>query len=128
MSGKFITLILAASVAVTGLSAAPAKAADRDLAIALATVAGVAVIGAAIHDSKKNKRRAAAHTHARPVYGAHHRRHVAQRKNFKPHRGYHPGRKAHHRHTHDHRAVRHSHRGHSRPQHGYSGRPYRHAN
>ena len=112
MSRKFMTLIMAASLAVTGLSSAPAQASDRDLAVALAAVAGVAVIGAAIHDSKKNKRRAAAHTHARPVYGAHHRGHVAQRHKYRPAPAYRHGYHPHHRHVHERRAVRRPHRGH----------------
>ncbi|WP_138935671.1 hypothetical protein [Roseovarius arcticus] len=59
MSGKFISFIVAASIAVTGMTAAPAQASDRDLARALAAIAGVAIIGAAVHDSRKDKRHAA---------------------------------------------------------------------
>lgn len=88
MSGKFISLIIAASVAVTGLTAAPAQASDRDLARALAAIAGVAVIGAVIHESNKKKKRkkeAAQRQH----YNNHgyntHRPHRAKPK-AKPHR------------------------------------------
>ncbi len=59
MSGKFISIIIAASIAVTGITASPAQADERDLARALAAIVGVAVIGAAVQDSRNDKRYAA---------------------------------------------------------------------
>ena len=52
MHRKFITLILAASMAVTGLSAAPARADAEDAAQVIAGVAAIAILGAAIAKSK----------------------------------------------------------------------------
>ncbi len=126
MAGKFITLILATSIAVTGLTAAPARAADRDLALALGALVGVAVIGAAIHDAKKkDRRRAAAQQHARPKYGAHrpHRAHKQKRS-----RGYQQGYNDHRREVQERRSERRSHRRDRRPQYGYSARPFNFGN
>lgn len=53
MHRKFITLIVAAAVAVTGLTA-PARADGQDVARALAGVAALAIIGKIIHDSNKD--------------------------------------------------------------------------
>ncbi len=125
MAGKFITLILAASIAVTGLTAAPARAADRDLALALGALVGVAVIGAAIHDAKKkDRRRAAAVQHARPKYGAH-RPHKAQKHHGS--RSYQQGYNDHRREMRDRRSEHRGHRRDRRPQYGYSARPYNYA-
>lgn len=53
MSRTFIATILAAAIAVTGFSAAPARAADgEDIAKALAGIAAIAIIGKAIKDSR----------------------------------------------------------------------------
>ncbi|WP_113911012.1 hypothetical protein [Roseovarius dicentrarchi] len=126
MAGKFITLILAASVAITGLTAAPARASDRDLALALGALVGVAVIGAAIHDAKKkDRRRAAARQHPRPQYGTQHRSHRAQKQHRS--RSYQQGYDDHRRKVQDRRAHRRMHRRDQRPQYGYSARPYRRA-
>ncbi|MFT4959894.1 MAG: hypothetical protein ACI92Z_000971 [Paracoccaceae bacterium] len=54
MHRKFITLIIAAAIAVTGFSA-PAHAGNKDVIKALAGLAILGVIGAAIHDSNKNQ-------------------------------------------------------------------------
>lgn len=51
MHRKFITLIVAAAIAVTGFSG-PARAGNKDFARALAGLAALAIIGAAIHDSQ----------------------------------------------------------------------------
>ncbi len=51
---KFIALILAASVVVTGFSAAPARA-DNDVGKIIAGLAVLGLIGAAIHESKKDR-------------------------------------------------------------------------
>lgn len=54
MSRKFIATIVAASIAVTGFGAAPARADDDDVRRALAAILGLAVVGAIIHESKKD--------------------------------------------------------------------------
>ena len=57
MYRKFITTIAAASVALTALGTTPAFAdRDDDLGRALATILGVAVVGAIIHDKTKKKK------------------------------------------------------------------------
>lgn len=57
MYRKFISTIIAASVALTAFGAAPAFAdRDDDLARALAAILGVAVIGSVINDHKKKKK------------------------------------------------------------------------
>ncbi len=58
MYRSFITTIAAASVALTTLGAAPAFAdRDNDLAHALAAIAGIAVVGALIHENKKKRKK-----------------------------------------------------------------------
>ncbi|SLN57569.1 hypothetical protein PEL8287_03094 [Roseovarius litorisediminis] len=57
MYRKFISIVVAASVAVTGLTAAPARAEINDTTKIIAGVAALAIIGAAIADNKKDKRR-----------------------------------------------------------------------
>jgi hypothetical protein len=73
MHRKFIALVLSAALAVTGLSAVPARADDTEKWIAGA--AALAIIGLAIHEeSKKNRKRQAqqqyyynnSHGHAGP--------------------------------------------------------------
>lgn len=53
MHRKFIALILATALAITGLSAAPARA-DGDTARLLAGIAALALIGAAIRDKQRD--------------------------------------------------------------------------
>lgn len=53
MSAKFIAFILSAATAIT-FTAAPARADGEDLARALAAIAGIAIIGKVIHDSRKD--------------------------------------------------------------------------
>lgn len=128
MAGKFIALILAASVAATGMTAAPARAADRDLALALGALVGVAIIGAAIQDAKKDKRYVA----PRRQYGAHHhhhhRAHKGKKHNSRVERAYRQGYNDHRRVVRQRRAERHIQRRDLRPQYGYSARPYRYGN
>lgn len=57
MHRKFITLIVASAMAVTGLSAAPARADAEDAAKVIAGVAALAILGAAIADAKDDKDR-----------------------------------------------------------------------
>ncbi|HKK85131.1 MAG TPA: hypothetical protein VJ942_06370 [Roseovarius sp.] len=55
MHRKFITLVVASAMAVTGLSAAPARADAEDAAKIIAGVAALAILGAAIADAKDDK-------------------------------------------------------------------------
>ncbi|AHD02501.1 hypothetical protein [Leisingera methylohalidivorans] len=50
---KFIALIVAASIAITGFSAAPARA-DEDVAKFIAGMALLGILGAAINDARKD--------------------------------------------------------------------------
>ena len=52
----FISIILAAAIAVTGMTAAPARA-DNDAAKVIAGVAALAIIGAVIAEERKDRRR-----------------------------------------------------------------------
>ena len=52
---KFIALIVAASIAITGFSAAPARA-DEDVAKFIAGMALLGILGAAINDARKDDR------------------------------------------------------------------------
>jgi len=53
---KFIAVILATAVAITGFSAAPARADSDDIAKFIAGAAILGIIGAAINDSKEDRR------------------------------------------------------------------------
>ena len=53
MHREFIAAIISASIAITAFSANSAAAGDRDTANFLAGLAGLAIIGAIIHDSNK---------------------------------------------------------------------------
>lgn len=70
MYRRFIATIAAASIAITALGAAPARADNKDLARALAAIAGIAIVGKIIHDKKKDKERAATRKYPAPVYEA----------------------------------------------------------
>lgn len=72
---KFIALILSLSLAITGISAAPARA-DEDVAKVLAGVALLGILGAAINDARHQDRYTAPvttppHGHGYPQHGAH---------------------------------------------------------
>lgn len=54
MHRKFITLIVATAMAVTGFST-QVRAGEKDFAKALAGLAALAIIGAVVHDKKKDK-------------------------------------------------------------------------
>lgn len=57
---SFISIVLAAAIAVTSVTAAPAQAGGRDDAAKwIAGVAALAIIGAAIADDRRDKKRAA---------------------------------------------------------------------
>ncbi len=52
----FIATIAALAIAITGFSAAPARAGDDDVAKALAVILGLAVVGAAINNRNDDKK------------------------------------------------------------------------
>ncbi|SDO07261.1 hypothetical protein SAMN05216196_103263 [Lutimaribacter pacificus] len=79
MSRKFIATILAGALAVTGLTAAPARADGNDVAKALAGIAAVAIIAKALDDDRKDKARRHAPARAHSVRPDRHRGHVAPR-------------------------------------------------
>jgi hypothetical protein len=54
MSRKFISTVLAASIAVTGFFAAPARAGDDDVAKVIAGMAALFIIGSAIKKSRND--------------------------------------------------------------------------
>ncbi|WP_390911466.1 hypothetical protein [Pseudosulfitobacter sp. SM2401] len=56
MHKKFIATIAAASILITGFAAAPAYAGNDDAKRALAALLGVAIIGAVIHDARKDEK------------------------------------------------------------------------
>lgn len=127
MAGKFITLILAASVAVTGMTVTPARASDRDVMLGLAALAGIAVLGASINDAKRDNRYVAPQRHVQPIYSSRssHKAHKAhkrhKRHNSKAARAYRQGYNDHRRDVRGYRSDRRVHQ----PQYGYSARPYR---
>ena len=70
MHRQFITTIAAASIAITGFSAAPARAGDQDVGAALAAILGLAIVGAVIkdkHDNRKARQQVHPPQHVAPV-------------------------------------------------------------
>ncbi|MEO0402761.1 MAG: hypothetical protein AAF214_10335 [Pseudomonadota bacterium] len=70
MHRQFITTIAAASIAITGFSAAPARAGDQDVGAALAAILGLAIVGAVIkdkHDNRKARQQVHTPQHVAPV-------------------------------------------------------------
>ncbi len=63
---KFIAAVIATAMAITGFSAAPARADSDDIAKFIAGAAILGIIGAAINDSKKDRRRP---PHVEPLPG-----------------------------------------------------------
>ena len=57
MHRKFIATVAAASILITGFAAVPAQANQQDVGRALAAVLGLAIVGAVIHDSQKDKKK-----------------------------------------------------------------------
>ncbi|HAV08941.1 MAG TPA: hypothetical protein DCX13_08695 [Rhodobacteraceae bacterium] len=57
MHRTFIASVLAAALAITGLSSAPAQAGDKDLARFIMGVAAIGVIAAAVNDANRQERR-----------------------------------------------------------------------
>lgn len=122
MSRKFISLVLAASLAVAGFSAAPARAGNNDVAKVLAGLAAVAVIGAVIHENKKDRARVSSRNHGYdPYYAqrpyraqppAYH--HGQQRRHYQAERAYERGYNDHRRAVQQRRSDHHHARKHSR--------------
>ena len=54
---KALATLGVAAFILTGLSSVPAQAESKDLARALAAIAGIAIVGKLIHDRKKDKKR-----------------------------------------------------------------------
>ncbi|WP_255200106.1 hypothetical protein [Sulfitobacter sp. HGT1] len=81
MYHKFIATIAAVSIAITGFTATPAAAGDRnrDLARIAAGVLGVAIIGKIIHDNNKDRR-----DQAHVNQGRTNRDHVVTRQQVQP--------------------------------------------
>jgi hypothetical protein len=85
MHRKFIAVVLAVSISITALSARAASAGDKDLARFLAGLAGLAVIGAIIHEENKDRNTVATTSRTyhqpykapsyRPAYKPHHQTH-----------------------------------------------------
>ena len=57
MHRTFITIVTIAALSISGLSAAPARAGDKETARWIAGIAAAAVIGAVIHDANKRDKR-----------------------------------------------------------------------
>lgn len=66
---QFIAAIAAIAIAVTGLSAAPARAGDNDVGAAVAAILGLAIVGAVIADRRKDDK---ARTPVKPNYNTQH--------------------------------------------------------
>lgn len=66
---QFIGTIAAAAIALTGFTAAPARAGDDEVGAALAALLGLAIVGAVIHEKKKDRKRHSVHTpvHPQPI-------------------------------------------------------------
>lgn len=56
---NFISLVAGAAIALTGISATPVRADNNDAAAAIAALLGLAVIGAVIVDSRKDRKKRA---------------------------------------------------------------------
>lgn len=82
---QFIATIAAVAIAITGFSAAPAKAGDDDVAAALAVILGLAVVGTVINkrnDDKKARQQVyapAPKSHAKPRHVQPNRGHIQPR-------------------------------------------------
>ena len=80
---RFIGLVLAASVAVTGFSAGPARA-DDDFGKILAGIAAIAIIGAAIESSRDDDVRVIRKNTVRVTPGHNHHRNKHKHNNVRP--------------------------------------------
>ena len=68
MHKRFIAIIITATVAITGFTAAPARADSDDLAKALAGIAALAIVGKIIHDRNEDKRAVTRHNVYKPPH------------------------------------------------------------
>ncbi len=78
---KFIALILALSLAVTGFAAAPARA-DEDVGKFIAGVVALGILGAAINDARKDRERDA-QVHHNNNYNRNHNRNRHNNDSFR---------------------------------------------
>lgn len=87
MTKSFFALVLAATVAVTGFTVAPARAGNGDFAKALFGVAAIAVIASAIDKNRKKSKPTPEPRYSRPEYEVHrgegHHRTAHSRKSFR---------------------------------------------
>lgn len=81
MHRKFIATVAAASILITGFAAAPARANQDDVGRALATLLGIAIVGAVIHEKKKDKKKAA-RAHQQPRHKVH--KPIQKKRHVKP--------------------------------------------
>jgi hypothetical protein len=81
MYSKFIATVAVASILITGFSAAPARANQDDVGRALAALLGIAIVGAVIHENKKNKKQRA-HVKPAPRHKVH--KPVQKQRHVKP--------------------------------------------
>ena len=81
MHRKFIATVAAASILITGFAAAPAHANQEDVGRALAALLGVAIVGAVIHENKKNRKQRA-HVQPAPRHNVH--KPVQKQRHVKP--------------------------------------------
>lgn len=63
---QFIGLVTAAAIAITGFTAVPARAGEDEVGAAIAALLGLAIVGAVIHEKKKDKKKR--HTVHTPVH------------------------------------------------------------
>ena len=68
---KFISAVVGLSILITASGAAPARADSKDTGRALAAILGLAIVGAVIADSNKDKKRAKA-VHPQPRVRSNH--------------------------------------------------------
>lgn len=71
MYRKFIATVAAASIALTAIGAVPAAAENFKAERALAAILGLAVVGAIVHENRKDKKHKPAQVHVTPKQKGH---------------------------------------------------------
>lgn len=71
MYRKFIATVTAASIALTALGAVPAFADNYRAERALAAILGLAVVGAIVHENRKDKKKQPVQVHGKPKHHGH---------------------------------------------------------
>ncbi len=79
MHRRFISTILAAAMTVTAIGASPARADSEDVAKALAAIAGIAILGKIISDSRDDDKRVVKKQVHRPQQHIQRHRHIQPR-------------------------------------------------